>query len=522
MFNTTIRYANVKKLLALLVSLTLLLGCTGLTCTGCTSATSSSEQSGAPSTEVSIDAIAAQLSALEGVTSVTEYTNDKIVEKGFDQTYTTYEIVFQQPIDHNDASAGTFEQHVRLFYSESSAINVIDTDGYMLVDLPATAYNEFFTEEFTSKYSIPNIIQIEYRFFGSSEPAGLDVNSTDLWGYLTMEQAANDFHSIIQKISSVLTGKRIWTGTSKGGLTTSYQCYFQEQHDYTDADAFVAFCSPFCEGRYDSRMMNAVYNEIGYKAYGEEKASEWHQLVEKFQVACIKHREELQTKYYQQAIADGCTFRESFFGTSEETQAARLWDATVNEFPVLGFWQYYQDNMVDKITKAVNSDDPEDIYACVIETTPTSTFAYNDGFLAYEIQAAYEMGDYTENFDYLRELVAKAKEAAPEEEKDAYYISVECNPSYSEMYLTTEQLDALPYSTAARDALIQWFNSTDTAHLIMVSGQSDPWYFVRPELSFSSSQIKCFESTYNHCTTLANLSEDDQEEVWNALASWLG
>ena len=522
MFNTTTRYDYFKKLLALLVSLALLLGCTSLTCTGCTSVTSSYEQNSAQTSETSAETIAAQLSAIEGVTSVYEYTNDKIVETGFDQTYTTYEIVFQRPIDHNDASAGTFEQHVRLFYSESSAINVIDTDGYMLVDLPATAYNEFFTEEFTSRYSIPNIIQIEYRFFGSSEPAGLDINSTDLWSYLTMEQAASDFHSIIQKISSVLTGKRIWTGTSKGGLTTSYQCYFQEQHGYTDADAFVAFCSPFCEGRNDNRMMEAIYNEIGYKAYGEEKASEWHQLIEKFQVACIKHREELQTKYYQQAIADGCTFRESFFGTSDKTQAARLWDAVVNEFPVLGFWQYYQDDMVDKITQALNSDDPEDIYACVIETTPTSTFAYNDGFLAYEIQAAYEMGDYTENFDYLRELVAKAKEAAPEEEKDAYYISVECNPSYSEMYLTTEQLEALPYSSATRDAMVQWFNSTNTARLIMISGQSDPWYFVRPELSFNNSQIKCFESTFNHRTTLTNLSEDDQEEVWNTLASWLG
>ena len=522
MFNTTTRYAYFKKLLALLVSLALLLGCTGLTCTGCTSATNSSPESTAQSTETSAETIAAQLSALEGVTSVTEYTNEKIVQAGFDQVYTTFEIVFQQPLDHNNASAGTFEQHVRLFYTESSAVNVIDTDGYMLMDLPSTANNKFFTEDFTGRYSIPNIIQIEYRFFGNSAPAGLDVNSTDLWSYLTMEQAASDFHSIIQKLSNVLTGKRIWTGTSKGGLTTSYQCYFQEQHGYTDADAFIAFCSPFCEGRNDSRMMDAAYNEIGYQAYGEEKASEWHQLLEKFQVACIKHREELQTRFYQQAIADGCTFRESFFGDSEETQAARLWDVVVNEFPLLGFWQYYQDSMVDKITQAVNSDNPEDIYACITATTPTSTFAYNDGFLPYEIQAASEMGDYTENFDYLRQIVAKAKEAAPEEERDAYYISVEGNPSYSEIYLTTEQLEALPYSTATRDALIQWFNSTNTAHLIMVSGQSDPWYFVRPELSFSNSQIKCFESTYNHCTTLANLSESDQEEVWNTLASWLG
>ena len=135
MFNTTTRYTNFKKLLALLVSLALLLGCTGLTCTGCTSATSSSPESSAQSTEVSTDAIAAQFLAIEGVTGVTEYTNEKIVEAGFDQVYTTFEITFEQPLDHNNASAGTFEQHVRLFYTESSAVNVINTDGYMLTDL---------------------------------------------------------------------------------------------------------------------------------------------------------------------------------------------------------------------------------------------------------------------------------------------------------------------------------------------------------------------------------------------------
>ena len=72
-----------------------------------------------------------------------------------------------------------------------------------------------------------------------------------------------------------------------------------------------------------------------------------------------------------------------------------------------------------------------------------------------------------------------------------------------------------------RDAMIEWFNSTSTARLIMVSGQSDPWYFVRPDLSFNNSQIKCYESTYNHMTNISNLSESDQAEIWSTLDSWL-
>ncbi len=464
--------------------------------------------------------IAQRLLAIDGITSVEPYSNDAIKEAGLDQTYEIYEITFSQAIDHNDPSAGTFEQHARLFYTGMDALNVVDTDGYMFGNLPSTAYRNFYNQTFFDRYGTLNIIQIEYRYFGSSVPDGLDINSTALWDNLTMEQAATDFHEVIQKMSKVLTGKRLWAGTSKGGLTTDYQCYFQEQHGYNDADAFVAFCAPFCQGTNDSRFMDAVYGDIGYKAYGEEQAAQWHELMDKFQLACIKHREELQTRYYEQACEEGYKFR-SYFGTDETTQAKKLWDVVVNEYPVLGFWQYYQSSKVEDITNAINEDDPDKIYACVVEAEAPNSFAYNSGFISYAIQALSEMGDYSENFDYLRQLVAKAKETAPDEEKDAYYLATDSNVSYSVMYLNEEQLSAITYNSSTRDAMVEWFNTTNTAHLIMISGQSDPWYFVRPDLSFNNSQIKTFESTYNHLTVIETLSEEDQANIWETLDGWL-
>ena len=89
------------------------------------------------------------------------------------------------------------------------------------------------------------------------------------------------------------------------------------------------------------------------------------------------------------------------------------------------------------------------------------------------------------------------------------------------MYLNEEQLSAITYNSSTRDAMVEWFNTTNTAHLIMVSGQSDPWYFVRPDLSFSNSQIKTFESTYNHLTVIETLSEEDQANIWETLDGWL-
>ena len=95
--NATNKFVYFKKFTALLVSLSLLLGCTGLTCTGCTSTTSSSTQQAnmqSVSETAACASVAAQLSAIEGITSVSGYTNDSIVEAGLDQTYKILRLLF--------------------------------------------------------------------------------------------------------------------------------------------------------------------------------------------------------------------------------------------------------------------------------------------------------------------------------------------------------------------------------------------------------------------------------------------
>ena len=131
------------------------------------------------------------------------------------------------------------------------------------------------------------------------------------------------------------------------------------------------------------------------------------------------------------------------------------------------------------------------------------------------------MGNCTESFDHLRQLVANAKETAPEDEKTAFYLSTEGNPLNLDIYLTEEQSNALPYNASMRNAMTEWLNSTSTAHLVMISGQSDPWYFVGPISEFSSNQIKSFEATCNHKTLVTDLSEQDQDALWQTLDSWL-
>ena len=111
--NTTARF---RKVFALLAGLALVFGCA--TSSGCTITMAPVAQQqvvGQAASQMSADAsISERLLAIDGVTNVEEYTNDYIAKAGLDQTYKIYEVTFQEPVDHSDASAGSFDLHVRL------------------------------------------------------------------------------------------------------------------------------------------------------------------------------------------------------------------------------------------------------------------------------------------------------------------------------------------------------------------------------------------------------------------------
>ena len=240
-----------------------------------------------------------RLAAIDGVTSVTPLTQTPLA----DGTYPykeKYLITIEQPIDWNNPGLGTFQQRVEVGYQGDTNVNVFETGGYCLSDiLYPGALGMDDRNELCKTYDA-NLIEIEYRFFGKSTPAGLSNDSTDLWEYLTVENAAQDFHSIIGKISQVLSGKRVFTGASKGGYTTNMQaCLYPD-----DADAYVAYVAPLCDGTQDTRFIKNVYETIGDSYMTEEQAQEDRDLVTQFQVECINNRDEL-TAYIKDKAAEG-------------------------------------------------------------------------------------------------------------------------------------------------------------------------------------------------------------------------
>ena len=103
------------------------------------------------------------------------------------QPYTEYyEFWYEQPIDHNNPSKGTFKQRVLLGHRDFNTPMVAILEGYGIYS-PA--------ESELSKLFKTNQLTIEHRFFNNSKPEG-----ETPWTDLTLKQAAaRDYSSLTTK-----------------------------------------------------------------------------------------------------------------------------------------------------------------------------------------------------------------------------------------------------------------------------------------------------------------------------------
>ena len=196
----------------------------------------------------------AQLKSLDGVTDVKAVFNINMhvfAEK--------YMVTFEQPLDWNDPSKGTFPQRVEVSINRNPRINVMETNGYCLNDkLSKFAFLMASVQETVYLFD-GNYINVEQRFFGDSRPSDMSNESTEYWEYLTSENSANDYHKIYTELSSVLGEKWIAQGTSRGGLMcNTFGYYFPD-----DMSVYLAYVAPCSEGLdEDKRFYDFVYNEI--------------------------------------------------------------------------------------------------------------------------------------------------------------------------------------------------------------------------------------------------------------------
>jgi hypothetical protein len=215
-----------------------------------------------------------------------------------------YELWFEQPVDHNDTSKGTFRQRVFLGFESQNLPVIVELKGYGIGSERAG--------ELAAHYKA-NQLSIEHRFFNNSRPEQID------WNTLTIENAAKDQTTIINAIRIALypNAKFITTGISKGCQTTmAHRRFFPNT-----VDASVCYVGPLNYQREDPRVYKFLKN-VGTKSDRDK--------IEAFQKLCFDNRSAL----LQMMITEG-----SKKNMTWEFGVEKAIDYTILEYS-FAFWQW--------------------------------------------------------------------------------------------------------------------------------------------------------------------------------------
>lgn len=156
-------------------------------------------------------------------------------------------VSFTQPVDHNNASAGTFSQRVAILFRGFDRPTILETEGYTWSE------NSYDIAGFGPELEA-NVIHVEHRNYGNSYNS-----DKDHWQYQTLAQASADLHSVFLAFKKFLPGKWMSHGVSKSGETAvDYQYFYPD-----DMDLATCFCAPFMSTLTDTRFGDYLFEVSG-------------------------------------------------------------------------------------------------------------------------------------------------------------------------------------------------------------------------------------------------------------------
>lgn len=242
------------------------------------------------------DSLSTRLAFAPGVT-VTQIPNSNF------KAY--YLVIVTQPLDHNDATSHCFSQRIFVGIQSLDAPTVLATDGYGIDYAGKADYQHELAKTLQA-----NLIVVEHRYFGRSQPETLD------WNWLTMAQSAADLHAIKTLLDTVLVGKWISTGTSKGGQAA----YAHRMHFPEDVSATVLYGTAVKKA--PSILTSGLLKPLMDTPCG--------QMVAAFQKACFQQKDSLLPGLEEWAKAQKMEFG--------ELELEVVLDYALLELP-FSFWQ---------------------------------------------------------------------------------------------------------------------------------------------------------------------------------------
>ncbi|MEO8231103.1 MAG: S28 family serine protease [Ignavibacteriota bacterium] len=371
-----------------------------------------------------------------------------------------YEIFITQPIDHNNPDGPKFKEQLFLSHVDKNKPMVIELDGY-------TVNNR--TDEL-SRLLHCNQIMVEHRYFGESVPAPFD------WKYLTIEQAADDHHKIIELFKQFYKDKWITTGISKGGSCAIFHRYFYPD----DADVSVPYVGPLNTSTEDERV---------YEWIKTVSTPECREKVFNFQKLCYEKRDELYPIFLKNA--EDKKLKYNIVG------AEKAYEYAVLEYS-FAFWQWGRNNCSE-----IPDDNSslEEIWDHLLANGGVSYFSDGDIVEGYPFfyQCYTEFGYYAYQTEQFKDYLKFADGHTP------FFIPPGSYPTYNPKLLKA----------------INWWAMNDAKNCIFIYGGNDPWTAPGVCLSGKTNSLKMVNPSGSHSTSIKNFFKDDKELIYSRLEEWL-
>ena len=400
-----------------------------------------------------------KLAAIENLVSIEK----RPAVSHFDENFVLW---FEQPVDHNNPSKGSFRQRVFLGFENPTQPVIVELSGYGI--------NSEKAGELASHYNA-NQLSIEHRFFNDSRPDTID------WNTLTVENAAKDQAIIIAAIRKALyqKSKFISTGISKGCQTAmAHLSYFPK-----NVDGCVCYVGPLNFSREDPRIF-AFLKTVG--------TAEEREKVKDFQDLCFENRAALLEILKTKAKETGMSWE---FGVDKAI------DYTILEYS-FAHWQWG----TDPATIPSETASPEAIYKHLIDVV---------GYGFFEESSVEKLQPYF--WAALTEQGIYGYETAPFEKY------MHTDKMYTFDWAFPEGITkAFDYKPMQR---IKSFLDTEAERMLFIYGEDDAWSATAVDLSESAPEremYKFVKSDGDHRTRIKSFDPEVQKRIYGIIDSWLG
>ena len=420
-----------------------------------------------------------------------------------------YKVMFDQPIDHENPSAGTMKQKALIYFKGFDRPTVMYTGGY---SLPDTWKDGMGNLDIAANMDA-NLIAVEHRYFGESK------NLEDTrWDYLTIEQAAADHHAIFEPLKKILPKEWISTGTSKDGMTSLFFRYFYPN----DMTVTTVFCSPFMTSLYYTPVGTYLDSESGSDAERDNMHAIYFKLLDglmdnkytlydTYVQMCGEYEEQLQALhpehtgpwfnsslgYYVGALPN-FFFSQFSYNTAKE-RALNIPSADAEPEVILDYI-YFRDvltenNLWKYDTPMAPAAEEEDYYWKANDIYP------------YYIQTAKQLGQLSYDFSRYESLIGQ----------------VEQNPNPSGLFEQDLWLYDTYDNTKMKDIRENFLPTTDCP-ILFYYAQGDPWTGARPDKINEGTSMLLIGEIGVHNQDLNNpehFSADDKQQIMDFLARYV-